>query len=69
VGSKILHGIIVELKRSKNISASQKIGTSVTSLDITSNFFIFNKKGSMATGLRVEDKLDGHQTLVLGKRG
>jgi hypothetical protein len=32
-------------------------------------FVIFSKKGSMATGLRVEDRLDGEENLVLGRRG
>jgi hypothetical protein len=38
VGSEILHGVRIELKRRKNISASQKIGTIVTSPDKTLNF-------------------------------
>jgi hypothetical protein len=33
VGSEILQGIKAELKRSKDISASQKSGTAVTSPD------------------------------------
>jgi hypothetical protein len=56
-GLKILHGIRDELKRSRNFS-SKKVGTTVTSGKIF-EFIIFNRKGSMATSLRVEDRLDG----------
>jgi hypothetical protein len=59
VGSEILHGIRVELKRGRFILASQKSGTTVTSLDKILNFSFSAENGSMDTGLRVEDRLDG----------
>jgi hypothetical protein len=45
VGSEILHGIRVELKRRRDISASQKIGTAITSPDRTLNFSFLEEWG------------------------
>jgi hypothetical protein len=59
VGSEILHGIRVELKRGRFISASQKRGDKSHFTGQKFEFFIFSRKGSMDIGLRVEDKLDG----------
>jgi hypothetical protein len=46
------------LKRSRDFSR-QKVGTAVTSQGRFFNFLFSAEKGSMATGLRVEDRLDG----------
>jgi hypothetical protein len=59
VGSEILHGIRVELKKDRFISARQKKGTKVTSPDKSLNFSFSAKKGQWILGLRVEDRLDG----------
>jgi hypothetical protein len=59
LGSENLHGIRVELKGSRDFNR-QKVGTAVTSQGrFFFEFIIFSRKGSMATGLRVEDRLDG----------
>ena len=55
---KNLHGIRAELKRSRDFSR-QKVGTAVSSQGRFLNMLFSAEKGSMATGLRVEDKLDG----------
>jgi hypothetical protein len=58
LGSEILHGIRVELREEKYFSKSEIWDNShFTGQDF--EFFIFSRKGSMATGLRVEDRLDG----------
>jgi hypothetical protein len=46
------------LKRSRDFSR-QKVGTTVTSQGRFLNLLFSAEKGSMATGLRVEDRLDG----------
>jgi hypothetical protein len=45
LGSEILHGTRAELKKSRNILASQKIGTTVTSPDIIFHFSFSAKRG------------------------
>jgi hypothetical protein len=55
---KILHGIRAELKGSRNFS-SQKSWDNSHFIGQNFEFIIFSRKGSMATGLKVEDKLDG----------
>jgi hypothetical protein len=58
-GLKILHGIRAELKR--NAELNQPYREQDKSYFTGQNFGVcyFSREGSMATGLRVEDKLDG----------